>query len=186
MTEPFALPLDAFIDAVSDAPPALIGSEADNLLPAGGLMLLAGKPGVGKTTLALDLAFHAASGRDWLDLEVPRPLRVLLIENEGPREPFRRKLEAKRDAWAHSLGGAIFVHALDWGALTLASAASRQALRDFLDAEEIDLVIADPLGGLGVQGVGSPAETRDFVALLREVGRSTGARSSSSITSARA
>jgi hypothetical protein len=50
-----------------------------------------------------------ASGIDYLGLEIPRPLNVLFIENEGPREPFRRKLERKRATWAHGIAGAIYV-----------------------------------------------------------------------------
>jgi hypothetical protein len=69
-------------------------------------MLLFARGGMGKTTAAVELALHLASGVDWLGFEVARPLRVLFIENEGPREPFRAKLELKRELWEHKLEGA--------------------------------------------------------------------------------
>jgi hypothetical protein len=102
-SHPFALELTDFIGARSDAPPALVGAEEDILFPAFGLVLLVAKGGKGKTTMVIDQVFHLASGIDWLGFKVPRPLRILLIENEGPREPFRRKIEQKREHWPHPI-----------------------------------------------------------------------------------
>ena len=73
-------------------------------------MVLAGKPGVGKTTLAVDLVFHLASGRDWLGLPVGRSLNVLVVENEGPIQQFQAKLAHKREKWGHSIKDEIHVH----------------------------------------------------------------------------
>jgi len=168
--QPFALGLDEFIREKSNIPPALIGEGDDIVVPALGLGILAGKSGKGKTTLAIDLAFHLASGRDWLGHRVERPLNVLFIENEGPREPFRRKLERKRAVWPHPIEGAIHVHTLAWGQLRLDIEGARTKLRAFVEEQEIDLVIADPLGSLGTRGVGSPDETREFVQFLTEAG----------------
>jgi hypothetical protein len=166
----FALPLKAFIaQRVAGAAP-LIGTPDDNVLPSGGLMLTGGLAGAGKTTLAIDGAFHLASGVDWLGLKVPEALRVLILENEGPREPFRRKLERKHETWRHAMLGEIYVNVFNWGSLTLKDSDTRQRLGQYLEAMSIDLVIADPLGGLGMDGVGSPADTRAFVDLLKLVG----------------
>ena len=93
---PFAVPLEEFIAEKSETPPALIGDETETLLPAAGLLILFARGGKGKTTATVDAMLHLASGVDWLGFPVPRPLRVLFIENEGPREPFRIKLELKR------------------------------------------------------------------------------------------
>jgi AAA domain len=166
----FAVPIDEFIATATEAPAALIGTDADVLLPAHGLVILAGRGGRGKTTLAIDAAFHLASGRDWLDFPVLRPLHVLIIENEGPQEMFRRKLAAKRASWPHPITGAIHVHTLDWGAFNLNELEQHNALRCFLDAACIDLVIGDPLDSLGIEGVGSPEDTRQFLELLKRAG----------------
>lgn len=167
---PFALDLDDFIAARSQLPPALIGDEADVLLPAAGLLILGGKGGKGKTTLTVDGIFHLASGREWLGFPVPRPLRVLVIENEGPREMFRRKLERKRKGWPHEIEGAIFVHTLDWGGFDLRDDDKRRRLREHVERAEIDLVVGDPLDSCGLDGVGSPENTREFVSLARDAG----------------
>jgi hypothetical protein len=167
---PFAVPVGAFIANKSDAASSLVGDDGRPLLPRGGLLILAGQSGAGKTTLSIEAALHLASGRDWLGHRVPAPLRVLLIENEGPREPFRQKLERRLDAWAAPLTGEIFVSDALWAAVTLADGAVRKRLRDFIRDEGVDVVMADPLGSLGVEGVGAPDQTREFISKLRDVG----------------
>jgi hypothetical protein len=169
---PFALPLDQFIAEVSDTPASLLGEEEEPLLPAAGLALMFGRGGKGKTTLMVEAALHMAAGVDWLGIRVPRPIRVLFIENEGPREPFRRKLDRRVVSFGHAIpdDGAIFIYTKSWGAFTLGDIAARRALRDFIEAERIDLVIGDPLSTLGMVGSGAPDETRAFVALMVEVG----------------
>lgn len=52
-----------------------------HLLPVGGSLLLAGKPGVMKSWTAQDMSFHIAAGIPWLDLEV-RQGRCALINFE--------------------------------------------------------------------------------------------------------
>ncbi len=172
---PYALTLDDFLAEKSDSPLPLLGRLGETVLPTGGLAILAGKPGASKTTLAVDGAFHLASGREWLGVPVERPLRVLIVENEGPREPFRQKLERKRETWPHELTGAIFVHALRWGGASFVNVGDdgprgADELRAFVEQEQVNLVIGDPLSSLGVNGVGSPADVREFMLALRSVG----------------
>lgn len=165
---PFALTLDEFIAAKSDAPAALIGDETETLLPAGGLLIMFAKGGRGKTTAIVDALPHLASGVPWLGFPIDHPLRVLLIENEGPREPFRQKLETRTKAWTHEITGEIFIYTENWGALKLTTDAQR--LRQFITENTIDVVIGDPLDSLGITGVGSPEDTREFVELLKAAG----------------
>ena len=181
---PFALELDDFIAEKQEGKAALLGTPDDNVLPAGGLAILAALPHKGKTTLAVDLAFHLASGADWLGIPVPQPGRVLIIENEGPREPFRRKLEAKRAAWPHSLEASIHVHVMHWGRFTLAD---EPCLRDLQYAVQLaDVVIADPLTTLGVKDVGSRPTPATSSASSPTSATPRTSRGSSSITSATA
>lgn len=166
---PFARTLPEFVALKSDTPPALIGDDQEILLPAAGFGMLGAKGGKGKTTLTVDAAFHLATGIDWLGFTVPRPIRILFIENEGPRELFRRKLEAKRLAWQPELpGDAIHVYDQDWAAFTLTAGAER--LRTYIAEHRIELVIGDPLDSLGMRGVGSPEDTREFLKLLNLTG----------------
>lgn len=179
MSEHCFVPLDDFVAETCDyVPEPILGTTDDKVVPCGGLWILSGKTGKGKTTLAVDAAFHLAAGIPWLGMEVPYRNAVLLIENEGPREPFRQKLEAKRETWTHSFAdqhdgrgeGGIFVYDGNWGSLRLTDEDARQRLREFIALNSIDIVIGDPLNMLGVQGVGSPGDTREFVILLRDCG----------------
>jgi hypothetical protein len=56
----FALAIEEFVAAKDESPAALFGTPDDAIFPAGGLMILGGKPGVGKTTFAVDAATAAA------------------------------------------------------------------------------------------------------------------------------
>ena len=46
-----------------------------------------------------DLVAHLGSGTPWLGFAVGRPVRILVIENEGPRVKFREKLARKLATW---------------------------------------------------------------------------------------
>src|SRR5436190_1860788 len=94
--------LDTFVDVDEPGAEALLGDADEALIPEGGDVMIYGDGGAGKTTLCLDAACHFAAGDDWLGIRVSRPLRLLLIENEGPRPLFRRKLRRKRDSWKGS------------------------------------------------------------------------------------
>jgi hypothetical protein len=166
----FALDLDEFIADRSELPAALIGGDDDVLLPTAGLLLEFAKGGRGKTTLTLELAFHCASAVSWLGFPIRRALRVLFIENEGPRESFRAKLERKRRSWPHPILGALKFQTMAWGALSLQDPGHLEHLRRYVEGERIDLVIGDPLDSLGLAGVGSPQDTREFMQLLARVG----------------
>lgn len=166
----FAISIADFITDVGKSPPPLIGSVDDCILPAYGLLLLIAKGGKGKTTLTIDAILHLASGIRWLGIEVPRPLRVLLIENEGPREPFRRKLERRLGNWRHPLKGEIFVYAENWGQARLDADSFIDRLNDFVGREQIDLIVGDPLDTLGMEGNGAPKDTREMVARLQRAG----------------
>ena len=81
----------AFAAVVEASAEPLLGDAENTVLAAGGVAAYYGDGGAGKTTLGLDRAFHYCAGGDWLGLQVARPLRVLWIENEGPRGKLPRE-----------------------------------------------------------------------------------------------
>ena len=111
----------------------LVGDSKENLLPTGGLLLVVAKGGKGKTTFSVDAAFHFVSGVDWLGFPLSRPLRVLIVENEGPMRPFQVKLAAKAASWPHKITGALFIKTLDWGAFNFDNEGEVARLRAFID-----------------------------------------------------
>jgi hypothetical protein len=171
-----------------EPPEPLLGTEESAILAVGGLGLLAGRPGTGKTTLVLDLCCHLAAGIPWppvdeaassnvpLPWPCPRALNVAVIVNEGPQEMFRAKVQDKLTRFPHSIreaGGSIFIQTFNWGTFSFADRSIHERLRGELEEREIDLVVGDPLGSLGLEGVGSPAETLGFVNLLKPLGLGT-------------
>ena len=93
-----AVPLDVFADVNEPGADPLVGEGDDALIPEDGDVMVYGDGGAGKTTLCIDLACHLAAGDDWLGMPVARPVRVLLVENEGPRPLFRQSCAASSTA----------------------------------------------------------------------------------------
>jgi hypothetical protein len=148
----------------------LLGDEENTILAAGGSAVYYGDGGAGKTTLGLDRAFHYCTGREWLGLAVPRPLRVLWIENEGPRGKFRKKVRAKLALWdGDPLEGRLHVLSVPWARFTFANPLMRDELVTLARKLAIDVVIAGPVARLGAEGGGAPKEIQAFVDLLELV-----------------
>jgi AAA domain len=143
------------------------------IIPSGGIVLVYGSGGAGKTTIVVDLCFAIAAGCSWLGLvDVARPLRVALIENEGPRPEFRRKLRRKIEASGQA---ARTIVALEepWGELTLADETHRRGLALALVEHETDLLVLGPLVSAGEFPTGgTPDEIHRFeehIADLRQL-----------------
>ena len=153
-----------------DAEP-LLGERGSIFLAVGSLLLVYGSDGTGKSTLTVDGAVHLASGQDWLGIPVPRPVRCLLIENEGPAGLFQAKLTAKQQSWeGPDFAENLHVYSAPWGEFSFADEQAREALSAYCDEHEIDLVLANPTLGLGVAASGRPDETQQFVDWLRRCG----------------
>lgn len=159
-----------FISCLEDLPEALIGTPEQALLPMGGDLMLFGAGGSSKTSLTNDAIAHLCSGTRWLDLVVSRPLRVLMVENEGPRAYARLKLRKKNEGW----NGSPWLHNLvvwtnPWGGMTFASKEHREALAQIIADERIDVLVVGPLATLGIEGGGTSDEIEKWRSLVAEV-----------------
>ena len=72
--------LGEFVETVAAEPEWIIG----DLLPVMGLAQLAGHPGAGKSTLAMQLAACISGGVKFLHWHVPKPRRVLYLQADNP------------------------------------------------------------------------------------------------------
>jgi excisionase family DNA binding protein len=160
------------VDKDEEAAAPLVGNEERNLVPRYGLVVVGGMGGAAKTTYTVDAVAHLASGTPWEGSELERALRVLLIDVEGPREPYRAKLERKLAAWqGKPFAENVFVlDGPEWGRFSFAEPQDRQRLVNSCRALGIDLVVANPLGRLGMEGGGTPDEVGRFVEYLRACG----------------
>jgi hypothetical protein len=124
---------EAFADVVEPGAVPLLGDEENTLLAADGSCTVYGDGGAGKTTLTLDCTLHLTTGREWLGLKVARPLKVLIVENDGPRGRFRRKVRRKLAGWeGDHPGDRLVVLKSPWGETSLANPQHRQALAEYM------------------------------------------------------
>jgi hypothetical protein len=128
-----------------------------------------GDGGAGKTTLTLDGVCHLAAARKWLGLEVARPVRSLVVENEGPRGKFRQILASKVSTWNGSLETLIHVLEEPWSRFTLQSVDHRVGIAEAANELDVDVIVLGPLATIGMIGGGTPDEISAFENLLREL-----------------
>jgi hypothetical protein len=157
--------------AAEDEPNAemVLGIDDDDAaFVAGGTVVVFGKGGGGKTTLVTDIACHVATGTDWQGLKVPKARRVAVVENDGPRGRFRRKVRAKLAAWkGDDLGDNLRFLSKPWGKLKLSLEDHRVALAAYINENEVDILVAGPIVSLGMIGGGTPDEVAAFEAHLQ-------------------
>lgn len=163
-------PVELFASVREASATPLLGTEDDTLLAAGGTLMAYGEGGAGKTTAELDLAFHMAAGIPWLDQPVPARVRGLILEAEGPRGKLRTKLATKLAAWqGPPLDEWLHVIESPWATLSLADTEHQAGIAAAITATEADVLFAGPVAALGLEGGGTPAEVRQFVAHLEHV-----------------
>jgi AAA domain len=168
---PFAMPIREFIVREREyAEPLLADADGRAAIGRNSLTLLGALGGHGKTTFFIDLALHLAAGVDYPPYTVPRPASILLIENEGPEDLFAAKLEARLASFPHELKARLDVCVYDWGGFSLRAEEARERLTREIAEKGYDLVFGDPLDSLGIEGVGSPEDTRKFLELMKETG----------------
>jgi putative DNA primase/helicase len=167
----FALPVHEFIAREREHREPLLASEDGRaVVGARSLALVGSLGGQGKTTLSIDVFLHMAAGVDYPPWRVPRPVPILMIENEGPEELFAEKLKARLEHFPHELKARLDVCTFDWGGFSLADDEHRLRLTAEIADKGYELVFGDPLDALGIEGVGSPEDTRKFLALMKQTG----------------
>lgn len=153
-----------------DAAAVVVDADGSTVVPSTGVVLMYGDGGAGKTTLTLDGVCHFVAGVEWLGglLRPVRPLVVGWIENEGPSEEFRRKVERKLADWHDRLDpGRLVVMNEPWARFTLREETHRAELAAEIERHGIELLVAGPLSSLGMVGGGTPD---DITAFLEFVG----------------
>jgi DNA-binding transcriptional ArsR family regulator len=160
-----------------DFPPAesLMGQPrgGTNLLPRYGWALPWGPEGCAKTTIGADWMFHGAEGLSWCGYPALRPIRFVVVLNEGVPGGIQDKLAEKVALWEGDADKAldqIAIYTSPWGRFDLSDPRMRNHLRDFAHDFEADYCYLDPLHTMGTIGAGAPKETEQFKGYLLELG----------------
>jgi hypothetical protein len=162
--------VDEFVGVDEPGAGSVLGPPGAPLIGEGGNVMVYGDYGVGKTTLVDDLGFHVAAGDPWLGIPVPKPRRVLIIENESPRAHYRKKLGRKKAAWKGSpLDDRLRIYDHPWGRFSFADPEQSRLLAAEIAHHGIDVVIVGPLTSVGFDKPGTIPETREFGLLVDKV-----------------
>jgi hypothetical protein len=168
-------PLRAFLER--DLPPAvsLVGEArgGTNLLPQFGWVMPWGREGSGKTSVLVDLLFYCCAGLDWLDYAVLRPLRIVVVVNEGIPGGLQDKLRQKVEVWDGDVDlvlDNLSVYASPWGRFTFRNEQMVEHARAYCTEVGADYFALDPLHTLGTTGAGAPTETEEFKQRLQDFG----------------
>jgi hypothetical protein len=121
----------------------------EGLIEHSGLSSLIGPPGVGKSSIALDIACHIATGRTWQGRRTLKT-KVLYLPGEGLSGAVQRLL-AWEDAYGATLGDNLLL-----GDSILQLAASTEAwgeMSGFITAQRVGLIIFDTFArmSLGIE-----------------------------------
>ncbi len=166
--------LRSFLERELPPNESLVGVTRDgtNLLPRYGWVMPWGREGSGKTSILVDLIFHACAGIDWLGYPIGRALKIVAIVNEGVPGGLQDKLRQKVERFEQSEAvlDNLAVYASPWGEFTFRNEQIADHARDFARDFEADYVALDPLHTLGTSGAGAPTETEEFKHLLRSFG----------------
>lgn len=160
---------------LSDVQPESISWIWPGRLAAGKITLLVGDPGLGKSTIALDIIARVTTGRSWPDGAAPvlRADVLLLSQEDGLADTIRPKLDAQG-------ADVTRVHHL-----AVLRAGDRERAIQLADAEQIEqairetcarVVVIDPLSAyLGSSDSHRDAEVRGLLAPLAAGAERTGA-----------
>lgn len=154
-------------DVLLSEPPEEVEWVLDEFLPAGGLVLLAGKPKEGKTTLSYELAVKVARGEVFLGRQT-RKGGVLILAVEEHGRDVRMRL---RNLGAFGVGG-LFVHVgpLQPTATTLDNIAA------FSKERGVKLILVDTLSAFWrIENENDAAEMTKVVKPLLQLARDSGA-----------
>lgn len=115
----------------------------DRLLPQGGIGIIAGQPGIGKSWLLLDLAMACSRGKPWLGVFPTKRCSVLYIDEESWRGFLKERSE--RLAGDVKTSGNEQIHFSIGSCISLNDPSSIARLRQTVAACKPSLVVIDPL-----------------------------------------
>lgn len=146
-------------------------------LPAQGLAMIYAPRGVGKTHVALEIAYAVASGGNFLNWQVPKPRGVLYLDGEMPAVVMQKRLKTIENSYGVKLVAPFNILTPDLqeaGMPDLSTPAGQVAIEPFL--KDIELIIVDNISTLCRYGKENESESwlpiQDWALRMRASGRS--------------
>jgi RecA-family ATPase len=127
------------VDFEPDSNAVLVG---DCHIMRGEVGVIGGEPGVGKSTVATELAVCGATGANWMGLSVSGRLKTLIIQNENGR--YRLREEYKARGLGAEIDDYILVSEPPPYGMTLTNPEFLEDVRAMIDSFRPDIVVFDP------------------------------------------
>ena len=147
-------------------------------LPSQGLCMIYSKRGLGKTWLALEIAYAVSSGGRFLNWEAEYSQGVLYIDGEMPLSLMQERLSQIENSRGKKIGGLLKIlspDAQEFGIPDLSTIEGQEKI-DELIGDEIKLVVLDNLSTLVRSGKESESDSwlpvQEWALRLRSRGKS--------------
>lgn len=159
-----------------DIPPTEL--IVDPFLPVGGIVMIHAKTGVGKTHLALNIAYSVACGSDFLNWKCPEPRGVLYVDGEMAQADLKERfVQIAGDIPPVAPFKICNLEQQIERAMPDISTVVGQTEIDELITDDIDLVVLDNLSTLSYGGRENEAESwnsvQQWLLSLRAKGKTT-------------
>jgi len=155
-----AIPLHGYMAFAPPDEPEFIES---GILDAGGRVIMAGVPKVGKSRLALNMAFSLATGQKFLGFETSSLPRTLFIQFEVSEKRFRQRVNSIARAWRISPDNDLPFYLTTLPSLKMDSRDGLVEFRRMLQVFKAQVVFLDPMVKLHT---GDESDVQDMQKLL--------------------
>ncbi len=145
---PFALQAIPLRGMMAFAPPSQPAFVEGGLLDAGGRVLIAGVPKIGKSRFALNFAFSIATSKPFLGLKTNGLPRVLFVQFEVSENRFRQRVNAIARKWRIPPDNDVPLHLISLPSLKLDKGQGATEFRRMIRAFKADVVFLDPMAKL--------------------------------------
>jgi hypothetical protein len=150
---------DALMARSPQAPPHVVA----DILPAGGVGLLVGEPGAGKTWLAFQLARAVADGSDFLGLATTRGRAGMVLLETPDWAAYARLCALDPGPWTAAIS-IITAQALGSSSLDIIDPATHASIVAWARDQDLALLVLDPLAYFHAL---DENKTQDAVAIAR-------------------
>jgi hypothetical protein len=145
IVRPFSLQAISLRGLQAFSPPSVATYIAGGLMDEQGKTLIAGIPKIGKSRLALNLAFALATGMPFLGLQTLAFPRVLMIQFEVSEWRFRQRVLSVANAWKIPMDNDLPLYFLTLPSLRLDSRVGLIEIKKLIRTFRAEVVILDPM-----------------------------------------